>query len=123
MVLLPTVSWLPLTINIACAVPAVPVKATEPSSVLPRSKATVPVGVPLPLAAVTVAVKVVDAVGAMVLGLAATVVVVGIVATNGAMLVTSLAVADAEPPPETVTWLVTCEAAFDATFAVTVIAG
>ena len=78
---------------------------------------------PLPLAAVTVAVKVVDAVGGMVLGLAATVVVVGIVATNGAMLVTSLAVADAEPPPETVTWLVTCEAAFDATFAVTVIAG
>jgi hypothetical protein len=39
------------------------------------------------------------------------------------MLVGSLAVAEPEPPPETVTWLVTCDGAFDATFTVTVIAG
>jgi hypothetical protein len=38
-------------------------------------------------------------------------------------LVTSLAVADAEPLPETVAWLVTCAGAFDATFTVTVIDG
>jgi hypothetical protein len=79
--------------------------------------------VPLPLAAVTVAVKVVDAVAAMLPGLAITVVVVATFVVTAAILVASLAVADAEPPPETVTWLVTCDGAFDATFTVTVIAG
>src|SRR5260370_1416895 len=39
------------------------------------------------------------------------------------MVVISLALAVAEPPPDTVTWLLTCDAAFDATFTVTVIAG
>ena len=39
------------------------------------------------------------------------------------MTVTSLAVDEPEPPPETVTWLVTCDGAFEATFTVTVIAG
>jgi hypothetical protein len=104
-------------------VPAVPVNVAEPSAVLPTSKVTAPVGVPLPALALTVAVKVVDPVAAMALGLAVKVVVVGIVTTTGAMLVASLAAAETEPPPETVTWLVSCEGAFDATFTVTVIAG
>jgi hypothetical protein len=43
--------------------------------------------------------------------------------TATAMTVTSLAVDEPEPPPETVTWLVTCDGAFEATFTVTVIAG
>jgi hypothetical protein len=79
--------------------------------------------VTLPPAAVTVAVRVVDAVEAIVPGLAAIVVVVAIFVLTAVMLVISLAVADADPPPETVTWLVTCDGAFDATFTVTVIAG
>jgi hypothetical protein len=76
MLLVPTASRLPLTTSVACAVPPVTVNVAEFSTVLPRLKATVPVGVPL--AAVTAAVKVVDAVVAMVLGLAVTAVVVGI---------------------------------------------
>jgi hypothetical protein len=75
MLLLPTASWLPLTTTVACAVPPVTVNVAEPSAVLPKLKATVPVGVPL--AAVTAAVKVVDAVVAMALELAVTAVVVG----------------------------------------------
>src|SRR5258708_26169603 len=37
----------------------------------------------------------------------------------GLMAVMSLAFAVAEPPPDTLTWLVTCDGAFDATFTAT----
>jgi hypothetical protein len=37
--------------------------------------------------------------------------------------VTSFALEDTDPPPETVTWFVTCEGALEATFTVTAIDG
>jgi hypothetical protein len=73
--------------------------------------------------AVTVAVKVVDPVVRIAAGLADTVVVVPIRLVLPVMLAGSVAVTGLEPPPETVTWLVTCDGAFEATFTVTVIAG
>jgi hypothetical protein len=39
------------------------------------------------------------------------------------MVVGSLYPAEADPPPDTATWLVTCDAAFAASFTVTVIGG
>src|ERR1017187_2101995 len=42
---------------------------------------------------------------------------------DGTIVVGSLALAPADAPPDTLTWLVNCEAALDATFTVTVIGG
>ena len=80
MVLAPDTSFDPSTVSFATPLESVPV----PSVVAPTAKVTVPVGVLLPLTALTVAVTTVDEVDAIVVGLAATVVVVAI----GAVTVT-----------------------------------
>jgi hypothetical protein len=45
------------------------------------------------------------------------------VQTTALIVVASLALALAAPPPDTLTWLITWDGAFAATFTVTVIAG
>jgi hypothetical protein len=76
MVLLPTVSLLPATLNAAAAVPPVVVNVALPRDVFPRVKFTVPAGRAEAVLAFTIAVTVVAAFWAMLGGLAAATVVV-----------------------------------------------
>jgi hypothetical protein len=86
---------LPATLNTAAAIPLVTVKVALPRDVLPRAKLTVPAGRAVPLAAFTIAVTVVVALGAMVAGLAAATVVV---AVTDAVTTTTTDPADAAKP-------------------------
>jgi hypothetical protein len=95
MVSFPAANWLALTVNDAVAVPPEPVRLPVPSDALPSVKETEPVGVPLPLAAFTVAVSAVLPPVAMLAGLAVTVVVV---ATTGTVKLT-VTVPDEAPKP------------------------
>src|ERR1035438_5400511 len=76
MLLLPLESWLPLTVMLAVEVPPEPVSVAVPSVDPPALKVTEPPGESVPLTALTVAVTVVVAVFAKLVGLALTVVVV-----------------------------------------------
>jgi hypothetical protein len=77
----PTARLLPFRVRVA----AEPTNATVPRTVRPTEKVTLPVGAAVPDVALTVAVIFVDAVDAMLVGLAATDVVV---VTVGALTVT-----------------------------------
>jgi len=68
---LPGARLAPFTVRVAAAAPPEPASAAEPSERLPAEKMTLPVGVALPLAAFTLTVKIVDALAAMLVGLAA----------------------------------------------------
>ena len=83
--LLPPARLLPFTINAAVAVAPEPASVAVPSVMFPAEKVTLPAGVTLPLAALTVAVNCVVALCAILAGLAASVVAV---ATGGAVTTT-----------------------------------
>jgi hypothetical protein len=76
MLLLPALNLLPATLNTAAAIPPVTVNVALPRDVFPTAKFTVPAGRAVPLAALTIAVTVVVALGAIDGGLAAAIVVV-----------------------------------------------
>ena len=84
-VLLPVASELPLTVNVATPLLPEAARVPAPSVLFPRVKVTVPLGAVVPLDGFTVAVSVVLAVLAILVGLAETVVVV---ATAGTVTVT-----------------------------------
>jgi hypothetical protein len=101
MTLFPVLNWLALTVREAVAVPPEPERLPVPSDVLPSVKVTEPVGVALPLAAVTVAVSAVLLLAVMLAGAAVTVVVVATMVGMGWLLfhcVTRLYVST-EPSP------------------------
>ena len=76
MLLVPSASWLPLTLTAAVAVAPEPLRFTVPSTVSPSVKKTDPVGVALPVLALTVAVSIMLAVVKTLVELAVTAVVV-----------------------------------------------
>jgi hypothetical protein len=86
--LLPAARLLPFTVSVAVTVPPEPASAAVPNAVPPAEKLTLPVGAVLPLAAVTVTVKTVDALWAILTGLAAN---KAVVAIRGAATVTVIA--------------------------------
>jgi hypothetical protein len=55
--LLPPVKLLPFTVKVAVAVPPDPASVAVPSATVPAENVTLPAGVALPLAALTVAVN------------------------------------------------------------------
>ena len=92
--MLPVLNLLAATLNTAVAVPPEPAKFAVPNAAFPAEKVTLPEGVTLALAALTVAVNCVVALCAILAGLAASVVVV-VVATVGAVTTTVTEPADA----------------------------
>jgi len=87
--LLPPARLLPFTVRAAVTVPPEPASAAVPRERPPAEKVALPVGAVLPLAAFTVTVKTVDALWAILAGLAAN---EAVVAVRGAATVTVIAV-------------------------------
>ena len=86
--MIPPERLVPFTVRLAVAVPPDPASVAVPSETIPAANVTVPVGDVVPLAALTVSVKTVDALCAMLAGFAAS---VAVVANKGAVTVTVIA--------------------------------